>query len=200
MGVVYDTGLRGGDKSDSETLHWMPGNVNGRLRNRNTVNGTILFDFKRLLVRMAVAFSDQKSKSNSLPLMNLFSLDRFSQSDATELLVNTKVSFFLNPRSFIELNVNFVDDRSNWYDPHFKEDLLAYGDSLKVAQYAEANGLDWANYMNYTSIPRDYDFLRFPVQPPWNSNVRLWQNPDDKECGILGFHDPDEESRAEGGR
>ena len=166
MGVVYDSGLRGGSKSDSETLEWMPGNVDGRLRNRNTINGTIMFDFKRLLIRTAVAYSDQKSKNNSLPIMNLFALDRFSQTDATEIMVNTKVSYFLNPRSFIELNVNYVDDRSNWYDPHFKDDLLAYGDSLKVAQYAEENSLDWAHYMNYTSIPRDYDFYGFPFNRP----------------------------------
>lgn len=183
--TVYDTGARGGtahwvsgDEPDYEVLSMVGGNITGRFRNRSTINGTILFDLEQLQIRTAGIYSKQRQRSNSLPIRNMFATDRLPLRDNSEVMINTKVSYFLSPTTFVELNINMLDDRGKTYDPYFKDNILAYSDSLEATRVAEEEGLDWKNYRSYTTEPRDYDFHGFPFNRPgelmtsYNKNQR----------------------------
>lgn len=157
--TVYDSGLRGGNESDFEVLSMAGGNLPGRMENRYTVNGTVLFDFKQLQIRNASAYTFRTKKSNEFPIRNMFAKERLPISDRTEMLNNTKLSYFFNPTSFLELNFSYLDRRATSYDPIFEEDILAYSDSLRAAEYG------WT-YRNFTTQPRDYDFSGFQFRRP----------------------------------
>ncbi|MEE9168100.1 MAG: TonB-dependent receptor [Candidatus Neomarinimicrobiota bacterium] len=165
--TVYDSGLRGGTKGDMEVLNWDPGNVPGRFRNRYSVNGTLLFDLKQLQIRTAGAYTWQRRKGGEIgiygitdyPVRNLFALERQPLNDYTEAFWNTKASYFITPKSFLELNLNIVDRRRETYDPFFGDDILAYGDSLRAAEHG------WT-YGGYSGLSQPYDFHGFPFQRP----------------------------------
>ncbi|MFQ6674895.1 MAG: TonB-dependent receptor domain-containing protein [Fidelibacterota bacterium] len=164
--TVYDTGVRGGQKGDMEVLKWSPGNLPGRMRNRYGANGTLLFDFHPIRIKTAGAYTWQRQRINGFPIMYLFARDRLPLSDASELLLNTKLSYFFTSKSFLEVNVNFLDRRQKTYDPWFKDDFLAYSDSLEAARISEENDLGWAPQPSYTSQSRPYDFHGFQFYRP----------------------------------
>ncbi|MFQ6615945.1 MAG: carboxypeptidase-like regulatory domain-containing protein [Fidelibacterota bacterium] len=166
LDTVYDTGVRGGDKGDMEVLSWNAGNIPGRMRNRYGANGTLLLDFHPLRIKTAGAYTWQRQRSNTLPIMYLFAQDRLPLTDRSEVLINTKASYFLTSTSFLELNLNFLDRRTKTYDPWFKDDFLAYSDSLEAARVSEENDLGWAAQPSYTSRVRPYDFHGFQFHRP----------------------------------
>ena len=157
--TVYDTGALGGKKGDWQILKWDPGNIPGRFRNRYTFNGTALLDMKPLLVRLAGAFTWQRSRNNGPHIINLFDLERLSLTDFSNLLLNLRFTYFFASKSYLEVNLNYLDRRAKTYDPYFKDDVLFYVDSLKAAEFG------W-EYPEYHTPPRPYDFYGFPFNRP----------------------------------
>jgi len=174
--TLYDTGLRGGaphwasaDEPDFEVLSMHSGNIPSRFRNRYTFNGTLLFDLKKLQIRTASIYSFQQERNNELPIRNLFAQERLPLRDESEIMINTKLNYFFNPKTFLEVNVNFLDDRSKTYDPYFKDDVLLYSDSLAAAQYG------WT-YRSYSGQPKDYDFYGFPFRRPGRQMTNFYKS------------------------
>lgn len=156
---VYDTGALGGSTNDSQILGWKAGNIDGRMQNRYTINGTALLDMKPLLIRLAGAFSFQRQRSNSPDIENIFDLQRLQMLDNNDLMLNLKGTYFISSNSYFEANINYLDRRAKSYDPYFTDNYLSYSDSLAAAQYG------W-QYQNYTSGPSNYDFYGFPFSRP----------------------------------
>jgi len=159
LDTVFDTGTRGGKKGEAAVLSWKPGNIPGRLQNRYAFNGTSLFDFKPVQLRIAGTYSWQRTRSNGIPLMNLFTMDRLPLQDESSGFVNAKLTYFPKPATFLEANLSFLDQRSKSYDPNFDDDILFYSDSLKAAEKG------W-HYPRYAEVPRPYDFYGFPFNRP----------------------------------
>ena len=60
---VYDSGIYGGSTSEGQYLTWGAANIPGNMRNnRNTINGTIVFDNNPLILRLAGAFTSSSAK------------------------------------------------------------------------------------------------------------------------------------------
>lgn len=156
---VFDTGALGGDPTDSQILTWDGGNIPGRFQNRYTFNGTALVDVKPLILKFAGAFTWQQQRSNTPDILNLFNLARLPLTDQSDLLLNMKATYLITPNIFVEGIANFVDSRSKRYDPYFEDDLLAYSDSLRAAEFG------WV-YEDYTTSPQPYDFYGFPFTRP----------------------------------
>ncbi|MDI6767690.1 MAG: TonB-dependent receptor [Bacteroidota bacterium] len=156
---VFDTGARGGKKGESQILSWLPGNIEGRMRNRYSTNGTLLFDFKPIFVKVGGAFSWQRTRSNASPLMNLFAQDRLPLIDISEGFMNAKFNYFVNPTILLEANFSMLDRRSKQYDPWFKDDVLAYNDSMKAAAFG-------TTYPRMGTMHQAYDFHGFPFNRP----------------------------------
>jgi hypothetical protein len=170
---VYDSGINGGNTNDSQILTWKGGSVPGRMQNRYTINGTALLDLKPLLIKAAVAFTTQRTRRNDFgtnsiapdptatitDLGNIFDLERLPLTDNSDLLLNLKGTYFITANSFVEANLNFLDNRAKTYDPIFKDNYLAYSDSLEAAKYG------WT-FQNYTTMPSAYNFYGFDFERP----------------------------------
>jgi len=158
FGYLKDNGLEGGTVGDSALVKWNAGNVPGRMNNRYTGNGTLLFDYQPLQVRLAGAFTWSRNSNNDL-LRDMFALERLPVGDNSNLLLNGKVSYFLSEKSFVEANINYLDQRNKTYDPNFGDNLIQYNDSVAAAK----NG--W-QYQTLIVAPVNYNFNGFSFRRP----------------------------------
>ncbi len=156
---VFDTGFYGGNKKDSRILTWQDGNINGRMRNRYTFNGTALYNSNPLMVRLAGAFTWQRRQRNGPTLFNLFNNERIAQTDFSNLLLNLKATYLTGPNSYFTGIINYFNGRSKTYDPIFKDNYMAYADSLEASKVG-------IQYQNYSTGPASYDFYGFPFNRP----------------------------------
>lgn len=159
FGYLKDTGRRGGTKGDSAYVAWNDANIPGRMRNRYTGNGTLTFDFKPLQIRVAGAYTWSRERANN-SLRNIFNIARLPVTDLTEFFLDVKASYFITAKTFLEASVSFLDYRNMSYEPAFKDNVLAYDDSLQVAR---AYGYTYSS--RYTE-PRPYDFYGFLFYRP----------------------------------
>lgn len=155
---IYDYGTFGGSKSDYQYLKWGAANILGNSNNRYTTNGTLLFDNNPLILRLAGAFTWSRGRGTD-GIFNIFNSDRLTTTDVSSLLLNLKGTYLLGANSFVDASFGFFDYRAKSYDPYFKDNFLAYSDSLAAAQYG------W-KYTNYYTGPATYDFYGFPFNRP----------------------------------
>ena len=157
--VIYDNGTNGGSTEEGQILSWEGGNIPGVFLNRYSFAGTLLMDFKPLIVKLSAASNwSQERMANSTgdpTLLNMFNTERYPMVDRSSFLLNAKGTYLLSDKMFIEGEVSFLDSRFKQYDPYFKDDVLAYSDSAAAAAY----GFD---YYSYYTPPVDYDFYGFP--------------------------------------
>lgn len=161
---VYDNGFSGGNTNDYQYLKWNAGNIPGLMDNRYTVNGTVLFDNNPLIIRLAGAFTWQRSqgastRTQTTTLIDMYNTQRLPMRDDSNLLLNLKGTYLLAGNSFIEANLNYYDAAGKTYDPVFKDNFLAYSDSLAASAYG------WT-YDNYATPPSPYNFYGFPFNRP----------------------------------
>jgi len=157
---IHDNGLFGGDTSSSQILGWNGGNVPGQFTNRYTTNGTLLWDMKPFILRFAGAFTTLTSQIGGDNIRSIYDLARIPMNAQNNLLLDLKGTYFISTKSFVEADINFMDRRSKTYDPKFKDNFLAYDDSLAVANTYGTK------YSSYTSGPNAYSFYGFPFNAP----------------------------------
>ncbi len=164
---VYDTGFYSGKTNEYQYLTWNNGNVPGVMDNRFTGNGTVLFDNNPIILRLAGAFTWERTRGatggvfNTAPttLIDLYNTARLPVNDYSNLLLNLKGTYLLSPSTFVEANINYYDARHKTYDPIFGDNFLLYSDSLAASKYG------WV-FPSYASPPQEYDFYGFPFNRP----------------------------------
>ncbi len=162
FGYMQDEGQSGGVNShtgDSAYVSWPAGNVPGRMNNRYTGNGTLLFDFKPVQVRIAGAFTWSRTMNNNVT-HQILDLARLPVRESNNGLLDAKVSYFVSANTFVEFNANYLQNRTKSFEPAFGDNVLAYDDSVAVAQ---AYGY---TYQNISSAPINYYFAGFPFERP----------------------------------
>jgi outer membrane receptor protein involved in Fe transport len=158
---LRDSGLRGGTAGDSiAALVVKPGNIPEANLNRFVGNGTLIFEYKPVIVRLAAALTFQNQQNNGgNPIRNIFNEDRIPQTDVSTGLYNLKFTHLLGSKTFYEVNLNYFDRRSVGYDPLFRENFYLAADSLAEA----AKGYTLRDY----TLPKEpYDFYGFPFNRP----------------------------------
>jgi hypothetical protein len=164
---VYDTGFYSSNTTDYQYLTWNGGNVPGVMDNRYTGNGTLLLDTSPLILRLAGAYTWERTRGATqgvfgtqvTTLVDLFNTARLPINDYSNLLLNLKGTYLISPTTFVEANVNYYDARHKTYDPVFGDDFMLYADSLAASKYG------WT-YPGYTAQPQEYDFYGFPFNRP----------------------------------
>jgi hypothetical protein len=158
FGYLYDNGLDGGTKGDSALVNWNDGNVPGRVNNRYTLNGTLLFDFSPLQIRLAGAFSSSRNSNNNT-IRQMFDLARVFVGDNSNMLLSAKASYFFSQNTILEGNLSYVDSRNKTYDPTYGDNLALYQDSVAAASHG------WT-YQTITAPPAFYNFNGFQFYRP----------------------------------
>ena len=183
LDTLRDSGRRGGIKGEmvpGGVIELLPGNVNGSGSNRWNSNGTLLFDYHPISLRFHGSATHQKRDwsrtPEAFPIQMIFNQDRVPEVLESSGLWGAKLTHILSSSSFYEVGLNYFDNRKIVQDPVFKEDWLAYTDSLRIwdegiarGQFSvNANGdtiSDWESKTG-TTPPLAYDIFGFPFWRP----------------------------------
>ena len=149
---LEDTGLRGGRRhwgedeegnlvpDQIEQLEIKPGNIPHTSSEANIFNGTLLFDYYPVQVRLTNLYTDGFAESNGAPIRNAFNTRRLVESESSANLVNAKITHLLDKSMFYELNVSLYKQSAESYDPLFKDRWWVYNDSVAVQRALEGHG------------------------------------------------------------
>ncbi|MBI1806525.1 MAG: TonB-dependent receptor, partial [Ignavibacteria bacterium] len=162
-----NSGRRGQAQDTVRVLEYGAGNIPGTMRNRYSFNGTLTLDYNPIILRIGGTYAwqreriyDQRVDVHDSPIIHIFNQDRIPLKDLGDGLLNIKMTHFLNPKTFYEVNLNFFDQRAKTYDPLFGDDYLKYKDSLALA----AKGYN--TNLSYSENPTDYSLNSFPFDRP----------------------------------
>lgn len=105
----------------SAPLNWKDGKLPGigRPEDQLRANGTLLFDFRPLRVRVGFAHMTRERRLNSLPIYNLFNQERLGQRDDVRSLANVQANYFLSDRTYLEATAGVMQYNFEVYDPLF---------------------------------------------------------------------------------
>jgi len=141
--------------SSSNDLVVKSGNIPHASQNRYTGNGTLTFDLKPIVFRLSGSQSWVRFTGTTEFIEQYFALERLALNDQSTGLYNLKATQVINPKTFYEVNLSYYDRRTKGYDPLFEDDMLAYNDSLRLAEFGYER-------LDYDSSPREFDIYGFP--------------------------------------
>jgi hypothetical protein len=90
-----------------------------------------------------------RSTQDEAALHDVFDMKRLGINDAQDGYVNFKVTNFITPKTYWEVNLNYTYSHNDYHDPDFGDNLWLYGDSAanaKLGYAMRANGIpydDW---------------------------------------------------------
>ncbi len=139
--------------SDTLNIAYQAGNRLGGSSNVFNYAGTLLFDLGNIQVRGAGSYSTNRSQ-NAATVSQIFNLARLPLNLSSNGFGNVKLTQFLNPKTYYEVNLNYFTNDGKTMDPLLQENYNVYGDSLanaKVGQtLIQANGVKGANNTAWT--------------------------------------------------
>lgn len=164
-------------------VQWEEGVIPGirRPEEQLRVNGTLLFNFHPLRVRLGVAQLTRDRRINQLPIYNMFNNRRLPQREDLRRLVNLQANYFLSDNTYLEATAGFFEYNFEIFDPVFDKpqangqggavmDLIQYynRDSLKTALGGDSQLAD--QYTRYWdgayNPPSPYQFNAFRFARP----------------------------------
>lgn len=112
-------------------LNFLDGNTIGADRNEWIGNGTLTFDAKPFIFRLAGSITRRKQDEviGRIP-QALFNQDRVEQQEFSSALINFKMTHLLGSNSFYDLNLNYFDLREHRSDPIMGDNYWALWDSV----------------------------------------------------------------------
>jgi len=133
---------------DTINLVYQPGNLMGGSRQINNFAGTLSFDVGGFQLRVGGGYA-YRSTQDEAALHDVFDMKRLGINDAQDGYVNFKVTNFITPKTYWEVNLNYTYSHNDYHDPDFGDNLWLYGDSAanaKLGYTMRANGIpydDW---------------------------------------------------------
>lgn len=189
--TLYDDGSAGQPVGTASPgpVAWSSGNIPGdRARDRTTLNGSLVFNFNPIRLRMSGArtTSSRTAYTSNVgrwdPSFYIFNQDRVAHRDDLNQLLNLKTSYFMSSNTYLEATISRFNYNFRTYDPKFPRpeadgqggavwDLMDYidnapesydGDPNALAQYGVPDSL----YRGYYRTPVNYSFNTFEFQAP----------------------------------
>ncbi|HEX9829001.1 MAG TPA: TonB-dependent receptor [Bacteroidota bacterium] len=147
-------------------------------RNDNTVQGTLLWDILPFKVRFSGSYSNvDLPTGGDWPgaLGNTF-WQRSYRNETNSYLANMRVTHVLDPRTFYEIGVSYLQRDFRAYDPDFGDDWKLYADSTASRDkgYITADGS--TGFLSRYTGPPDYSVInafRFSHEFSNNNSYQL---------------------------
>jgi len=167
---LVDSGNRGGrvhwanpgTPDTVSTLVMRPGNIDHTGRAAYDFNGTLLFDYSPLQVRVSGLYSVDDLELNQAPVRNILNAERQPEAQRTSGLVHVRATHFLDPSLFYRLDLSLYNQDRSFFDPVFEDNFLVYNDSVAVSRISDA----FTAYASQGTAPRPYDLSGFPFARP----------------------------------
>ncbi len=118
---------------DTLNLLYQPGNLMGGGYNAYTYTGTLLFDLGSVKVRGAGSYNATHSQGEAT-FAEVLDQSRLPLTQSSNGFANLKLTQFITPTTFYEVNLNYFNADTKTMDPFLKENFNAYGDSAANAK------------------------------------------------------------------
>lgn len=143
------TPLHGGTRGDTLSVLSNGGNSIGGMSNRWAISGTVLWDMGNLKVRGAGSWSALETRT-STTFPNILNTARLALNQSKNGFGNLKLSYIISPTTFLEVNGNYFTQTAKSMDPHFKDNVMLYGDSAANAALGFRLYREGQNYNPYS--------------------------------------------------
>lgn len=144
------------------TLLMRPGNIDHTGRGAYDFNGTLVFDYSPVQIRIAGLYSVDDLELNQAPVRNMLNVERQPEAQRTSGLVNLRATHLLDPSLFYQVDLSVYNQDRSFFDPVFEDNFLLYNDSTAVSRLSDT----FAAYPRQGTAPRPYDFFGFPFARP----------------------------------
>jgi hypothetical protein len=110
---------------------------------RNTLNGTLTWDFSPIQVRFGGSYMHSNTKSDGNPQLNFLNT-RQDERVTDSYLLNAKITHVINPTTFYNVDIGYSNYFSEIEDPYFGNNWRLFSDSLANA----AQGIEFETRWN----------------------------------------------------
>ena len=126
--------------------------------NNYAFNGTMLFDFTPLQLRLSGSYNYSRSYFEFLPMLTILN-NRQQYDDYNGLVLSGKLTHMLSANSYYDINLSYFNSTLERGDDYFGHDWQLWWDSLAVAQHTAGE----VQYRDRWSPQYDYIFngIRF---------------------------------------
>ena len=126
--------------ADTLNLKYPAGNTIGGQYDQYSYTGTLLFDLGDIQMRAAGSFSNIFTQ-NSAGIASIYDLQRLPINKYQNGFGNLKLTQFLTPKTYYEINVNYYRNLSQTgLDPKLLTNFTAYGDTSQGKSNPSLNG------------------------------------------------------------
>ena len=127
--------------------------------NQLSFNGTVLFDFKPLQVRLSGVYTHDSDLNEAFPMTHSLNT-RHLTTNTDHMLFSGKFTYILSATSFINLKLDYFKRDTETEDPWFGTDWRKWSDSLAVADYTGGA----VEYRTRWREQYDYELLGIPFE------------------------------------
>ncbi len=158
-----------GDASTGDTLDFFypAGATLNNSAENYTGTGSITFNFNPFIARVVGTYTSGKFDNPWPATRDLTQINstiagnsRYEQLETEYAAVNLKLTYLLNPQTFVELNGGVAFNNLDRFDPVLKQDWMFYGDSAKNADAGFVWSRDRGNLGRYQR-PGEFNILSF---------------------------------------
>jgi CarboxypepD_reg-like domain/TonB-dependent Receptor Plug Domain len=158
---VYDPSL--GVAADTFNFYYPMGYLVNQASNTYQAQGNVIFDYNPIKIKVGGSFERNEARDGA-GITSLLAANRAGLHDANTLTGNLKFTHVLNEKAFYEVTFDYFNDYYVDEDPVFKENLPAYGDSIKNAGQGYQLKADGSN-LTYLQA---FGFTFAPTEIPYN--------------------------------
>jgi hypothetical protein len=127
--------------------------------NNYALNGTMLFDFTPLRLRLSGSYNYSRSYLETLPMLTVLN-NRQEYDDYNGFVISGKLTHMLSASSYYDINMSYFNSSLERGDEYFGHDWQLWWDSLAVAQHTDGEVLyrdRWDPQYNYTFYGIDFE-------------------------------------------
>ncbi|MFB0517331.1 MAG: carboxypeptidase regulatory-like domain-containing protein [Candidatus Neomarinimicrobiota bacterium] len=136
---------------DTVTVVYKDGFTTRNSGDRINLNGTLLFDYSPLKLRLSATYNDRRYYIDGTPILSTLN-EREIYDDLTSLLATGKLTYFLTPKTYIDFNGYLFDYKLERGDSYFGHNWHAWYDSTAVAEHTDSSVIyrnAWQPEFNY---------------------------------------------------
>ena len=119
---------------DTVSLNYLPGYTPRNNQNRYAINSTLLFDYDPIQFRLSGVYTNTTTRNSNDPMRNMLnSRQRFT--NLGDFLVSGKLTWVVNPTSFLDLKLSYFTQNTETEDPWFGTNWKQWSDSAAVSDF-----------------------------------------------------------------
>jgi hypothetical protein len=119
---------------DTVSLNYLPGYTPRNKLNQYSLNSTLLFDYNPIQFRLSGTYTKSETHFSNAPMTNMLNSRQFV-TNLNNYLVSGKLTYVVNPTSFLDLKVSYFSQSTENEDAWFGTDWKKWSDSTAVSDF-----------------------------------------------------------------